>query len=621
MSDLTNEELTALPMGSVFVYDVECYPNYFIVGFKLIGTDKYLTIRAGEPNWVAKLRWVVKRFTLISFNGRNYDGMMLDAACSGDCDAAAMYGVSLAIIREGVNRQTFMARFGFPRQDIEHIDIDPVCPLQASLKMYGARLHCKTIADLPYNPHQELTEPQMDEVYQYNRNDLDVTELVVMSLKGELTLRKDIGIRYNRDVMSKSDAQIAEAVIGAECGNLLNRRITPPVLPEGYTFRYEPPAYLKQAGPIVSKLVELISTVNYTLAESGAPELPEAVKGHKVYIGAATYQIGNGGLHSCEKTQAIVAGPNESLIDRDVASYYPQIILNQRLYPEHIGPVFLDVYGSIVDRRLAAKKAGNKTEADSLKIVINGSFGKLGSKYSILYAPRFLIQVTMTGQLSLLMLIEWVESIGVQVVSANTDGVVMRCPQDKEARLRGVVKAWESVTKFETEETRYSAVYSRDVNNYIAVKTDGKVKLKGTYSNPWGDYGVNSIFKFHKNPDATICTDAVVAFLTKGTPIETTINECQDIRAFAIVYKVSGGAILHDQFVGKTLRWYYGKGSHIITDKEGRKVPDSDGAELIQTLPDVMPDNVNRQKYIDIATSILYDLGRYTRDRQIALAL
>src|SRR5665648_505827 len=114
------------------------------------------------------------------------------------------------------------------------------------------------------------------------------------------------------------------------------------------------------------------------------------------------------------------------LIDKDCTSYYPSIILGLRLYPTHMGDCFLEVYETIVNKRLEAKRNKDKVVANALKITINGSFGKLGSKYSNLYAPDLLIQVTLTGQLALLMLIEMIEGIGISIVSGNTDGIVIK---------------------------------------------------------------------------------------------------------------------------------------------------------------------------------------------------
>ncbi|XSC42720.1 hypothetical protein ACF1BQ_031270 [Bradyrhizobium sp. RDT10] len=126
----------------------------------------------------------------------------------------------------------------------------------------------------------------------------------------------------------------------------------------------------------------------------------------------------------------------------------------------------------------------NEDVSGSLKIVNNGAFGKLDSKWSVLFAPDLMIQVTIGGQLSLLMLIEMVERAGFRVVSANTDGIVILCPTDKEDALAAVIAKWERLTGFETEETEYSALYSRDVNNYIAVKPTALSRRRAHTLNP-----------------------------------------------------------------------------------------------------------------------------------------
>jgi DNA polymerase elongation subunit (family B) len=311
--------------------------------------------------------------------------------------------------------------------------------------------------------------------------------------------------------------------------------------------------------------------------------------------------MGIGGLHSSEQSSAHLADDDHILVDRDVASYYPAIILRTDLAPKHMGKSFTTVYREIVQRRLDAKHAGDKVTADALKITINGSFGKFGSKWSKLYSPDLLIQTTITGQLCLLMLIEALESEGIPVVSANTDGIVIKCPVSKVAMMEFIVWEWEQATRFDTEATYYRALYSRDVNNYIAIKPDGGFKLKGAYA-PAG---------LQKNPTNEICTGAVVKFLIDGTPVEDTIRACQDIRKFVTIRQVKGGALKGDQFLGKAVRWYYAAGvTGTINYKiNGYTVARSEGARPLMELPAQFPDDVDFDWYIREAHSILDDIG------------
>lgn len=260
------------------------------------------------------------------------------------------------------------------------------------------------------------------------------------------------------------------------------------------------------------------------------------------------------------------------------------------------------------------------TQTDSLKLVINGSFGKFGSAYSILYSPDLLMQVTVTGQLSLLMLIESLELSGISVISANTDGIVIRCLKAREARLSEIIKDWEIATNFETEETRYWAVYSRDVNNYIAVKEKGGCKSKGAYSNPWADPKM-AIFRFHKNPTNTICIEAAIGLIDKNIPIEKTIIECRDIRKFVSVRSVKGGAEKDGVNIGKVVRWYYAKNTSgtINYILSGNKVPRSEEAKPLMDLPETFPDDVNFDWYIKETVSILQDIGFYDKPKQKGL--
>jgi hypothetical protein len=270
-----------------------------------------------------------------------------------------------------------------------------------------------------------------------------------------------------------------------------------------------------------------------------------------------------------------------------------------------MGPNFLKVYRDIYTRRLAAKHSGDRVVAETLKIVLNGSYGKFGSKYSTLYSPSLLIQVTMTGQLALLMLIEHLETHGVSVVSANTDGIVICCRIADREKYLNLIAGWELVTGFETEETPYTALYSRDVNNFIALKQAGGVKLKGAYASA----------TLAKNPQNAVCVNAVINWLTLGLPIEETIRGCQDIRQFLSLRKVEGGAVKDGVEFGRVVRWYTSTScpGPITYKVNGYSVPKSDNARALQKLPRSLPGDIDYAAYIAEARSILDEIGATQR--------
>ena len=158
-------------------------------------------------------------------------------------------------------------------------------------------------------------------------------------------------------------------------------------------------------------------------------------------------------------------------MDIDVASYYPFIMLNENLVPRSMSTYFSQVFRKIVEQRIHAKRTGDKVTADRLKIVVNSSYGLTSSPYSALYDPQCTAGVTVTGQVTLLLLIAMLADTGIRTVSANTDGITVQGEghMDRE-KLAATVKLWESWTRYEMEYTEYSAVYQASVNDYIAIK-------------------------------------------------------------------------------------------------------------------------------------------------------
>jgi hypothetical protein len=587
------------------VFDIEVFPNYFLIAFKSIDSGNCIFFEQTDTQKLdcKSVKWIFENYRVIGFNSRSFDIPMASIAVNG-ASLKQLNDACREIIVFGKKGYEVVREKKAKMLKPNHIDLIEVCPLSGSLKIYGARLHTKQLADLPFPVDSTLSKDQIDIVRWYCFNDLECTQDIYKFLEKDIELREHLGELYNSDLRSKSDAQIAEAVIINEIYRLNGVRPQKIELPSFYSCKYDAPDYLNFKTETLKKLKETIQQSNFTLDGFGSVNLPEELKDYPLKIGQTTYKIGIGGLHSTESKVARFAdGQTYTLIDRDVVSYYPFIILNNNLYPEQLGPKFLTVYRTIVEKRLAAKKAKDKRTADSLKITINGSFGKFGNFYSMLYSPKLLIQVTLTGQLSLLYLIEKIELVGICVVSGNTDGIVIACPKNRENELNLIVKEWENETGFETEETKYFCLASRSVNDYMALKDDLTCKGKGKLGR-----GISKLFK---NPDKFICITAIENLLSKSIPIEKTIRECQDIREFIIVRVVKGGGVKDNEYLGKVVRYYYSNltDSPIVYAKSGNKVPDSDGAMPCMTLPDRLPQDIDFEHYERLTRKMLDEMG------------
>ncbi|AIW01690.1 DNA polymerase I [Pseudomonas phage vB_Pae_PS9N] len=649
---MSDEELTAMPAGSVFVFDVETYVNFFYVAFKSLDNGKFVAFERSPDHDFnpTKLLWMLWRFCIVGFNSRNYDLPMIELAARG-ADCKKLKEASDFIIKSGPNYGTekvtpfaFEKKYGVQIGRYNHIDLIEVAPLQGSLKLYAGRLHCERMQDLPFPEDHVLTQEDAEIVRPYCCNDLSNTELLFNELAPELKLRAEMSEEYGVDLRSKSDAQVAEAVINSELQKVLGYYPKKPTLSADTVLVYEVPDFVCYQTTQLREMLEVVRNARFYLDGLGSPIMPPELEKLKVTIGGSTYKLGMGGLHSTEKKTAHYATDEIILADNDVESFYPRTILNQRLCPPHLGDAFLTVYEKIVNTRIhakaeaaKAKKAGDraaakkwKTVADSLKITINGSFGKLGNKYSTLYAPQLMLQVTITGQLVLLMLIEALEQIGIEVISGNTDGIISKYHKSRHDEVRALIAAWEEWTGYKTEETRYKAVFSRDVNSYVAIKEDGGdpearfvdeqlgAKTKGAYCERGS--ALNSILS--KNPETLICSDAVVRFLVDGTPVEKTIKECRDFRRFVAVKNVRGGGEKNGRYLGKVVRWYYPKNEagYIAYVSSGNKVGKTDGARPVMDLPTEFPDDINYDWYINEAVEMLYDCGRLKKAKTAALS-
>lgn len=663
----------------IAAFDIECYRNYFFIGIRTPDgrTAAYeLSDRSSfEPNRVRRL---LQKYTFVGFNSRDYDMMMLMAALNGFSNAE-LKDLSDDIIlgpkkKDGTrNRAVKLKPWDIERSHgiivpayVDHIDLFDTNPSvgtgaedddaednlfasgSASLKTLAGRMHAKRLQDLPVDADLDLTHEQMDGLNDYCLNsDCVATLLLFDDLKEPLALREAMGEVYNTDFRSLSDAQMGERMIKIGVERLTGNRIPKVDFKGAYTFRYEVPDFIRFETPLMQEVLECIRNTDIEVTDKGSVPFPAAFKQFNIVIGTMKYTLGIGGLHSTEKKRAIVSDEHYQLVDWDVGSQYPSIILKLGMYPKAVGPHFLAVYGGIKTERMQfkdlAKQANSpesaavfKQKSEGLKVGLNGPYGKLGSRYSILFAPHLMIGTTLTGQLTLLMFIEKCHLAGIETVSANTDGVVLKVPRslyngfimkngkptDRPAPgpLADIVEWWEKLTSFGFEGAEYKALYSRDVNYYLAIKPDGKVKRKGSIANHWHpdspDFSVRE--KLKKNPNMTVLGDAVMNFLLHGTPVEDYIRSYTDVRGFIRVIKAKGGGDWKGQYLGKTVRFYWSTdGDKIEFGKPhpntGRRktVQRSDGCRPMMDLPDdfAVPADIDYARYIQAAYDMLSDIG------------
>ncbi len=343
--------------------DVECYRNFFLVLFKRLSDGATIRVQQSPNQKLNKalLEDTLAKHLLIGFNSNDYDLPMIQLALK-DYTTEELKEASDDIIVYGMRVRDFAEKYSLSKPKWNHIDLIQVAPLKASLKIYGGRLHCKKLQDLPINPNKAITAEEAAELVIYCGNDLDTTALLYEELKPQIALRESLSKEYKVDLRSKSDAQVAEAVIAAEVEKINKARPKRPT-DVARTFKYKVPEYLSYRSPVLRAMLETIRGTEFEIGTTGHVTLPKAISDIELKLWGAKYKMGIGGLHSSETRVCHVADDSTLLIDRDVASYYPSIILTQGLYPKHLGPAFLTVYQALVKRRLDAKKKAGQAKA------------------------------------------------------------------------------------------------------------------------------------------------------------------------------------------------------------------------------------------------------------------
>lgn len=248
-----------------------------------------------------------------------------------------------------------------------------------------------------------------------------------------------------------------------------------------------------------------------------------------VVIDGFRFDFGTGGIHGSLSNTAVVADDDYCIVDADVASMYPNIAIANRVYPEHLSERFCDIYEDVYKQRKSYAKG--TAENAMLKLALNGVYGDSNNKYSPFYDSKYTMSITINGQLSLCLLAEKLLDLdGLSIIQVNTDGITVKMPHSVRDEYDRICADWQKQVGLDLEFADYSKMIIRDVNNYIAVYTNGKVKRKGAYQ--YEDLG------WHQDQGGLVIRKAANANILHGTDIRTFIENHEDNYDFMMRTKV-----------------------------------------------------------------------------------
>ena len=253
----------------------------------------------------------------------------------------------------------------------------------------------------------------------------------------------------------------------------------------------------------------------------------------ELYIGECPVTIGYGGIHGAIPNFMWEEDEDRVIKNEDVGSYYPHLCTINGYTSRNIPSP--QIYENVLETRMKAKADGDKATANALKLVCNTTYGAMLNKYNDLFDPLMGRSVCISGQLYLLELAEhcYREIEGLRIVQLNTDGIMVECAKTDLDKLKDICDEWQSRTGFTLEEDSVVKIAQKDVNNYVEVQPGGKSKAKGGYLVK----GISTVGAFNINNSCCIVATALKEYFVNGTPVEDTINNCEDIFQFQIVAK------------------------------------------------------------------------------------
>ena len=456
-----------------------------------------------------------------------------------------------------------------------------------SLKKLEINMRSRTVEDLPYPPDQPTTSEQKDEIIKYMCHDVSETLKFYHASLDQIRFRDELAERYPDmgDVLNMNDTKIGKKFFerelernGTPCRVRVDGRKKPrQMIRNSVALRdvisnrvaFEHPEFQRVKSWLES---QVLGPKQDPRAAPGEIETKGIFSDLSATIDGFQYDFGTGGIHGSLHSTVVHEDDEWEIWDWDVASYYPNIAISNRFYPEHLSENFCDIYETVYQMRKGHAKG--TAENAMLKLALNGVYGDSNNKHSPFFDPQYTMAITINGQLLLCMLAEWLTQDPsavpgyqtpngyVEMIQINTDGLTIKVRKSAVEWMKSVCSYWEEKTGLELESVRYKSMFIRDVNSYLAVKHDGGIKRIGAYAY---ETPLNSA-KFqtrergwHQDHSMLVIRKAAEAQMVHGVPVAEFIKNHRDPFDFMKSVKVPRSSRLmygEDLTIQNTTRYY-----------------------------------------------------------------
>lgn len=532
----------------------------------------------------------------VGFNSKHYDQYIIKAIAAG-LTPQEVKQVNDYIIAGGQGWQCPQLADYYFR--FNNVDIRDDTQQGLSLKAIEGHLGMSVKeSSVPFDIDRPLTPEEKAETEFYCKHDVDTAERLIDIRKDYLKNKINLGRLAGLDevkAMGMTNAKLTAAMLSATKKPHDDERKY--VYPDNLRKEYIPP----EVFAFFDRMYDL------SISDS------ELFKGKlNLNIGECPVTLGYGGIHGAIPNFFWEETEDRGIWNEDVGSYYPHLCTINGYTSRNIPSP--QIYEDILERRMKAKAAGDKHTANALKLVCNTTYGCLLNQYNDLYDPLMGRSVCISGQLYLLELAEhcYQEIKGLRIVQLNTDGIMVECDKKDYDTLTAICAEWQSRTGFDLEEDTVIKIAQKDVNNYVEVQPGGKAKAKGGYLVK----GIAPAGAFNINNSCVIVATALKEFFVNGTPVEDTINGCDDIFQFQIIAK-AGAKYKETYHVVDGVKEPVQKVNRVYATADERygkiyKVKsEDDSTAKIEMLPEhCIIDNDNQLSISDVDKSFYIDMAR-----------
>lgn len=498
----------------LIVYDFEVFAHDWIVDFKDTETGVHTTIHNDND---ALLECLHDDCIYIGFNSKHYDQFITKAVANG-FTPEQIKQINDYLIKGG--RGWEYAPLGEYYFRFNNVDIRDDVQMGLSLKAIEGHLGMNIKeSDVPFDIDRPLTEEELAQTIHYCRHDVDATHELTNLRADYLKTKKNLGKRAGIDEvksLAATNAKLTAMMLRAEKKEWDDGRDY--VYPENLD---------------LSVIPQPILGFFDTIHDKSIPDEELFKTSLEIEIGGMLCKYAWGGVHGSLTTYHEEATEDRAIENRDVSSLYPSLIEIYGYLSRNVPDP--ELYYGMKRDRIAAKHNGDKQTAKDLKLPLNTVSGAQENKYNDLYDPLPTRSLRISGQLFLTVLTMRLLNAckTIKLLNLNTDGLMYSIDKSELPIVDRICSEWETETKFELETDKVQKVWIKDVNNLLMIKTDGEVKTVGGYLN----YGISVKGAWAINNNMVIVKKALIEYFVNGTPVEETINACDDIFRFQIIAK------------------------------------------------------------------------------------